>query len=185
MLNKAEKDRLTAAERAYWKNEKMVKFCVNKTLLIFDLRGKIVTIDKHAAETNFCFGYGIWDGTYEDAQATAEYAAKSTMYFLRENHRRAGYADEIERLNNKRWIAYAIPHYCGRQDILYQICLMPRSDFEYKGSLENAIVLTDEECAAYKRKLVEACKLHHKKLTAYLKRYGLTKVNTWSYWADE
>lgn len=45
MLTKNEKDRLTAAERAYWKNEKMVKFCVNKTLLIFDLRGKIVTID--------------------------------------------------------------------------------------------------------------------------------------------
>ena len=56
MLNKQGKERLTAAEHNYWKDESMVKHCVNNAMLLFDLRGKIVIIEKTAIKTDFCFG---------------------------------------------------------------------------------------------------------------------------------
>lgn len=184
MLNKQEKERLTAAERAHWKDERMVKYCVGKAQLLFDLRGKIVVIEKASVETNFCFGYGMWDGTMEEAESRADHATKSTMYFLRQNHRRANYARHISRINDARVVVYAMPEYRD-QDILYGICYMNHWDYECGKLPENAFILTDEEKQAYKKKLAEAALLHHKKLAAYLKRYGLSKIHTWTYWADE
>lgn len=186
-MTKQEKERLTEAERKYWKEESMVKHCVGNTAVLFDLRGKIVPIEKARVRTNFCFGYSDYiEGDYEDANRMANHAGNSEMYFLRENHRRAGYSDIIKDLNDSWYVAYAIPHYCGKSEELYSICFEKKWELETGKKLpENAFILTPEEIQEYKRKLVEAIKLHHKKLAAYLKRYGLSKVNTWTYWQDE
>lgn len=183
MLTKQEKEKLTAAERSEWKDEGMVKYCVNKAMLVYELRGKLVPIDKTTIVTRFCFGYSDYiEGDFESANHMAAYASSNEKYFIRENHKGAVYARTIEMLNDKRFVAYAMPSY-GNVNAPYGI------RFERKWELEklpeNAFILTDEEVQAYKRKLVEACKLHHKKIMAYLKRYGLSKVETWSYWRDE
>lgn len=185
MLNKQEKERLTTIERNYWKNESMVKHCVNNAMLLFDLRGKTVIIEKTAIKTDFCFGYGAFDGDYDSAAGMAAHARKSERYFIRENHRSAPYADTINTLNSSRWIAYAAPKYCGKCEELYNICFV--RDYEYQESklLPNAFVLTADEIKAYKLVLAKAAQEHHKKINTYLKRYGLTKVNSWTYWADE
>lgn len=185
MLTKNEKDRLTAAERAYWKDESMVKHCVNKAMLLFDLRGKIAIIEKTGIKTDFCFGYGVFDGDFDSAAGMAAHARKSECYFIRENHRSAPYADTINTLNSSRWIAYAAPKYCGKCEELYNVCFV--RDYEYQESKlpPNAFVLTADEIKAYKLVLAKAAQEHHKKINTYLKRYGLTKVNSWTYWADE
>lgn len=185
MLSKQDKERLTAAEREYWQNERMVKHCVSEAQAIFNLRDKIVVIEKHKVETHFCFGYSCFGRDIEEAADMAEHAQNSQLYFLRKNHERAGYTSEINNINDGRFIVYAMPTYYGKCDILYSVCYMRHYDYEIKGLPENAFVLTDDELTAYKKALAEAAKEHHKKLAAYLKRYGLTKVNSWTYWQDE
>ena len=186
MLTKQEKERLTAAERSYWKDERMVKHCVSRALLFFDLRGKIFTIEKRDVNTNFCFGYHDYgDFNYDAASDMAAYARQNQLYFLRENHKSAGYAERIHDLDNSRYIVYARPNYTGDCPELYEISFIYKCDYDESRLPQNSFILTDDEKALYKRKLTEACKLHHKKLEAYLKRYGLSKVRSWTYWADE
>lgn len=185
MLNKQGKERLTAAEHNYWKDESMVKHCVNNAMLLFDLRGKIVIIEKTAIKTDFCFGYGVFDGDYDSAPNMAAHARQSKRYFIRENHRNAPYADTINTLNSSRWIAYAAPKYCGKCEELYNICFVRNYEYQESKLPPNAFVLTADEIKAYKLVLAKAAQEHHKKINTYLKRYGLTKVNSWTYWADE
>ena len=184
MLNKEEKAKLTAIESAYWKNERMVKHCVNNAMLLYNWRGKTVVVDKKSIETRFCFGYSdsrYNTDDYDRANAMAEYARKNEQYFIKENHKEAPYAWTINALNNWSWKAYARPRRCGECPDLYSI------DFcrEYEEIPKGGIELTDEEKQAYKAVLVKAVKEHHKKIMAYLKRYGMSKVETWSYWRDE
>lgn len=183
MLNKQEKEKLTALEKAKWKDESMVKYCVNKAAFLYDLRGKTVIVEKHGIETHFCFGYSLsrYDSEdYDRANEMADYASKNEWYFITKNHERAGYASTIEALNDGRWKAYARPEYCGNCPDLYSICFcrwderIPEDGFE----------LTDTEKRGYKLILAKAAQEHHKKIKAYLKRYGLSKVESWSYWQD-
>ena len=46
-------------------------------------------------------------------------------------------------------------------------------------------VLTDKDLADIRAGYVRAMENHRKKVMAYLKKYGLKHVNSWSYWRDE
>lgn len=185
MLTKQEKERLANAEKLNWKDEKMVKYIVDKTMLLFELRGNIVPIEKKSVKTHFCFGYSCHvPDDFENANHMAAYAQKNEMYFLRENHRDAGYARTIDLINDGRYQAVAYRNKRNPEAPM-SINMRNRYDIEVKGIPDNAFILTEEEVQAYKRKLAEACVLHQKKLAAYLKRYGLSKVESWSYWQDE
>lgn len=46
-------------------------------------------------------------------------------------------------------------------------------------------VLTDKDLADIRAGYVRAMENHKKKVMAYLKRFGLKHVNSWSYWRDE
>ena len=183
MLSKEMKEKVTALfTAAYGKDDKMIKYCVGKTLSAFDLRGNTVVIDKCSVQTRFCFGYSDSRYDTEDfdrANNMAAYASRSQIYFLRENHKEAGYADRLCKLNDSRWKFYAYRHYSGEYGISY--C---RAWEEIPTAYE-CFELTDAEKSIYRAELVKAAKEHHKKLAAYLKRYGMSKVETWSYWRDE
>lgn len=184
MLNKQEKARLTEIESVYWRDDHMVKHCVNRASFLHNLRGKIVVVEKQSIKTDFCFGYSLsrYDSeSYDNANEMARYAAENQRYFIKENHRNANYASTISMLNSERWKAYARPHYCGNCPDLYSIGFCR----DWEDIPKDAFVLTDAEKSEYKLTLARACKEHHKKIMAYLKRYGMEKVNTWSYWRDE
>lgn len=185
MLTKQEKERLANAERLVWKDEHMVKYIVDKTMLLFELRGNIVPIEKKSVETRFCFGYSCHvPDDFENANRMVVHARKNEMYFLRENHRNADYARTINLINKGYLQAVA---FCNTRnpEAPMTINLRNKYDIEVEGLPDNAFILTEEEVQAYKQKLAEACVLHQKKLAAYLKRYGLSKVESWSYWQDE
>ena len=81
-------------------------------------------------------------------------------------------------------MAYMIPHYCGQDEDCKIYCINFVNAWDEDKIPENAIKLTKEELSSYKKALVEAIRAFTKRLNAYLKRYGMSKVNTWSYWAD-
>lgn len=49
----------------------------------------------------------------------------------------------------------------------------------------NLYILTDKDLEDIRAGYVRALEQHKKKVERYLKRYGLKKVRTWSYWRDE
>lgn len=65
-----------------------------------------------------------------------------------------------------------------------KICIQLTFAEPWEDIPEDAFELTEMEKQVYKMELVKAIKEHHKKIMAYLKRYGMEKVNTWSYWQD-
>ena len=177
------KEKLSALYAEVWHNDPgMIKHCVGKTLSAFELRGKVVTVEKCRIQTNFCFGYSLSrydDEDFDRANAMVRHAMSNENYFMRENHKEAGYAAEIDRLNDSRWKFYARSEY-GTENLYYIGKVRAWEEIP-----EGAFELTDAEKSIYKSELTAAAKAHHKKIAAYLKRYGLSKVNAWSYWRDE
>lgn len=133
--------------------------------------GGLVEFVKPEIETSFCFGYGIC-GTYEEALKSKANAKED--YFLRENLR--GIDDRIEELKSN--------------DILFIYCNAANIEVSRNWSntpLQNweTVMMNDTDRA----RLLEACKLQRakfeKRLHAYLKRYGLSKIKKWTYWENE
>lgn len=133
--------------------------------------GGLVEFVKPEIETSFCFGYGIC-GTYEEALKSKANAKED--YFLRENLR--GIDDRIEELKSN--------------DILF--IYRNAANIEVSRNWSNTplqnwktVMMNDTDRA----RLLEACKLQRakfeKRLHAYLKRYGVSKIKKWTYWDNE
>lgn len=214
MLNKIEKDLLTAEFSQVWgKDSKMTKYCVSKTSNYAVLPdGKIITIDKQGIETRFCFGESGYD--YDDAQAAAAHARKSEEYFKSENMKSFNeWVDDLQEaitflkendlgkfaavIGEKNY--YRQPDGCklayisfirwyevidaleaaGESTIISE---MPGKTINYRGQLVRLATIDELNIIldAYKQARTE----HEKKVNSYLKRYGLTKVHSWTYWRD-
>lgn len=189
-------------------------FCVSKCAEIVTLPGgDFITIEKRPIEKDFCFGYSDSARDTEDydrAQRMAHHAATHEEYFINENMEY--YRDKLDALRGEgehardSW-GYVIP--LLRTSYINQPENSPLKTLELArlavvldalgGSGDLAAikgttiqiqgnpyrVCTDEE-----RKLIIAgyervANAHEKRIKTYLKRYGLTKVRTWSYWRDE
>ena len=195
--------------KAYDSSPKWLKYFMDKTATIAELpNGDILPIDKQTIETRFCFGESGYD--YEEASDMAHVARTSETYFKAENMKE--FNDTIERLKEKetdylnwRVVLYKIKGWCGRKpaegckligmkfmqlhDIIDALggscCLadLPGTEFTDRyGDTYRIPTKEEKECIlnAYE----QARAAHEKKVDAYLKRYGTSKVHSWTYWRD-
>lgn len=190
-------------DKYVWEGDKhMTDFCVKGVEWFVELpNGMIIPIDKKSIETRFCFGYSTCGqgAEYEDANESADNARKSVTHFIRENM--AYYDDLIEWLSdeNKR---HTNPPFLRVE----YWSLAPNSIFRSITSSYNYgeaekywykqgewvlngnnidYVPTFKELDLIIDGLKIARQMHLKKVMAYLKRYGLSKINVWTYWVDE
>lgn len=202
---KVDKELLRAEYSKVWETEKMIDYCVNKTAAVAILpAGEIITIDKQAIETRFCFGESGYD--FEEASAAAAHAATSESYFKRENMKSFNsYLKDLEgaKTFEGRTVATIHPRaWSGQADDCRLSCLnwkrltavlddlggsaflseLPGKTIE-KGE-HSYRVLTNEEIDIIEAAVKAAAEAHEKKVDAYLKRYGMSKVHTWTYWRD-
>ena len=186
-------------------NERMTDYCVNSTAAVAELpNGDLLTIDKQKIEKYFCFGESGYD--YEDALRMASHARTSKTYFKSENMKEfRRLLDNIEEADQEAGTVKLViftTHYtdqpsdcrlrgwgwrrvseiiddCGGSAFL--------SDLPGK-ELPNAVspyrVATAEELAIFKAAAMDAAKAHERKVDSYLKRYGTSKVQSWTYWRD-
>lgn len=197
-------------ERVWHGDEKMIRYGLGKVAEITELsNGLFFTIEKERIETDFCFGYSDSPYNTEDydrANNMAHHARTNEDYFFNENMKKYREALEILNTGERHYVRYMPTlhpcyteydenrRYCALRfltvgDVLE--ALGGSGDLEaIKGTTINSrgydyYVCTDEDLdrirAAYDRVLNS----HEKKVRAYLKRYGLSKVNSWSYWRDE
>lgn len=170
-----------------WRNDqKMVDFCVKEAGRIVELEnGDIIAIKKPSIQKSFCFGYS--DSRYDNedynrAENMAAHAKKNTEYFLEQNlhdinqmiAKLEGADDRIEfRIRTK---------YYGQPENSPFKCIEQYFRWDEKG--QKYPVLEGENL----QRVIEGYKIvkadFEKRLNTYLKRYGLSKVKTWSYWQD-
>ena len=143
--------------------------------------GKIVEIEKPKMQTNFCFGYDWVDPNGEEEDAAdkmAEYAKKSQEYFIKKN------LEQVDKLIERA----DIPGYKGYlwssgTENIYSVSFMDeyRRMGAFNGKGEE---LTEEDKTTYINALKDCKARFEKRLQSYLKRYGMSKVRTWSYVID-
>lgn len=204
---KVDKEALRAEFAKAWGSQEMIDFCVNKVAAAAILpSGEIVTVDKQSIETRFCFGESGYD--YEEAQAAARHAAQSQDYFRAENmsHFDKWISDleEARNMTGNYLLTINAGCYngqtadCKLRSINFQriskvlddlggsafLADLPGQTITERGSGRNYRIATREEVDAILTAYKEARAAHEKKVNAYLKRYGMSKVDTWTYWID-
>lgn len=172
--------------RKVWGNdEQMAKYCTNKVLEYFILRdGFFVAFDKKPIEKDFPCGYGYGAGRdCDEAYDLAKYKSESVDYFISRNM--SDYEEEIEHLEYMfgcKWGAFR--NNPKGNEIYIMVDANQWYDlYDRQGKL--LFELTDDEKREYIKVLKSARDKHRKKVDTYLKKYGLSKVRTWVYWADE
>ena len=144
--------------------------------------GDICVIDKPRIETNFCFGYGMYlrsDEEEERAAFSMEAKARTDeSYFISQNLKPLD--DWIEALQDTRRIWVKRTAYINQKD-RHLVSITSYQPWELP---ENAAVLTQEEINSLVAGYEEVKQAFTKRLNTYLKRYGLSKLNTWTYLRD-
>lgn len=171
-----------------WKGDsKMVDFCLKEAAYIVELEnGDIVVIEKPRIETRFCFGYSDsrYDTEdYDRANDMAEHAKRSQEYFLEQN---------LDGINKT----------IGQMEGTIPSSFEWRLRVPYTGQPEGsklkslgAYYWSDEHAKQFPeisgadlQRVIDGYKIvkadFEKRLNTYLKRYGMSKVKTWSYWQD-
>lgn len=194
-------DRYMAEHSAAHPNadEKYTKWLRGQIARIVELEnGELLEIEKPSIKTDFCFGYG-YNGIstqqeIDDAYDAMHYADTNESYFLRKNlEQLTETRDRIsEYLNSER------PDYCGTSPRVPYLC--DRYDGSKIKSLYFMRVWDYEEMPVQTKKLYRQAtaeeqkrifsayeieiKVFEKRLQTYLKRYGLSKLHTWTYLSD-
>lgn len=200
MTQKELKAAYTEELKKAWNDDEMVKYCSKSTAFVIEHNGALYGIEKPKIETSFCFGYGI-NGIADTeqertAEAMAEAARKSKEYFINQNLENLNrWIKSLQKILDdmgKNWAEGSHPrymietgeHYGGQKEdcrLRYYSIVDTFNTFNgTMGKICNDTELIKKLIAGYKEVKTEFIK----RLNAYLKRYGMSKVKTWSYLSD-
>ena len=175
------------ATEVWPKSPDMVDYCVKESAYIIELtNGDIIDIEKPRIETRFCFGYRLSSSDneeYDDANRMADYAKQSEEYFIEENLK--GINQTIGQLEGTIPNSYTFRtrvKYCNSPDDSKIKSLVFDGRWGERGAEFPELSAEDLQRVIDGYKIVKAS--FEKRLKTYLKRYGMSKVKTWSYWQD-
>lgn len=193
-------------DKYVWEGDKhMTDFCVKGVEWFVELpNGMIIPFEKHHIETRFCFGYSLsrYDSeSFDNANEMARHAQESVTYFVRQNMKCYEWGEDALFGKGRFEYTWREPYlrvqYTGLPKDSNIRCLSFASGGIYgyekymnkKGQFVEIdrfidYVPNDEEREIIAHGYAIAKQLHYKKVMAYLKRYGLSKVDTWTYWQD-
>lgn len=179
-----------------WTSENMRNYARKNIGYIVELdNGDIMDIEKPRIETSFCFGFGMYgidpNGEGQERASKAEQTARTdSSYFISENLK--GLDSMIEALKDKEtYYFYKYLHYSGQESGSHlkaiSYCRLGNTP-EYEpwrwSNLRDFEEITDKERESILKGYEEVKKAFIKRLNTYLKRYGLSKLNTWTYLVD-
>ena len=166
-------------------NLHMLEYCCKNGTPYILSGDEFIVIDKPEIKTRFCFGYQTdYSGhEYDDAERLRERCAKSVEYFRTKNTQ--PFTDILCRLKDTSERAYKQIHY--RRGEKQMSIAMPynRDAYERMNRANTLTELTESERAAVVAAYETELNKLNKRLDNYLKRYGLSRLKTWTYWTDE
>lgn len=146
--------------------------------------GHYVEFEKPYIKKDFCFGHGQNGiSTQEEVEIAcdnAHYARTNEGYFLQENL--SQYDEMLETLNGDEKL-YLIQNYRKPSKIA---CIRTEEYFRHYEWDRQLIVeeLSDYDIEELKKMVKKEKEKFAKRLNTYLKRYGLSKVHSWTYLVD-
>lgn len=181
-----------------WHDDKMVAYCSKSVAVIIEHNGELFGIEKPKIETRFCFGYGMNGITDAEQEASAEsmvkVARESKDYFINQNllsiNRWIVSLKDILDDMSRNWAEGSYPRhmietgkqYYGQTD---DCRLRYYSIVDMFGGANRGEICNDTELIEKLLDGYEVVKTEFvKRLNTYLKRYGMSKVKTWSYLVD-
>ena len=180
---------IDTVSRDVWpESQHMVDYCADKLAYVVQFEdGSIMSIDKPRIEKDFCFGYSLNNRnteSYDNANDMVTYAANDSDYFMEKN---LGELDNMISLldgtQQHRYQFYLITPFYGQPvtSILKGLVQCGEDEAERRG--HKPLSTFDRFAVLEGYRIVREGFV--KRLDTYLKKYGLSKVNTWSYWRDE
>lgn len=157
---------------------------------IFDVailsNGYMVEVEKHSIETSFCFGYGMNGVSFgnddEDAERARQHAATHESYFIKKNMEKV--EQYIKWVEDCEDIRLRVKYYNSPENSVVRD-LEFLDDHHYANQRDTHLPKLTEEDRAVVLEVLNAEKANfEKRLQTYLKRYGLSKLNTWTYLRD-
>lgn len=203
--NRATPEEVRTEYAKIW-DEKMTDYCTKKVAICVKLPGgELIPIEKQSIKKDFCFGESGYD--YEDAIRSAAAACTNQEYFIAENMKYFGeMLQDIENhihlvgnylmtISNSRYSNDNSKIHYIRFEKITKILddlggsanieeLKLGQTISETGSSRTYKIITDEEAKIILDAYKQAAAAHKKKVDSYLKRYGLSKVNSWTYWRD-
>lgn len=173
-----------------WENSpKMIKYCVGEisSAVKFE-NGFILAFNKKTIKKRFCFGVGAYatctDEEQERASNMVEKSRNDVAYFLEENFKESfGFTDKLIKEESDGWNIYAKITRAGDESkecyLVSEKQILHRDDKK-----EDFYKLTDSDIENLKNELASEKEKFQKRLNIYLKKFGLSKVNSWSYIVD-
>lgn len=196
------KQYLEVLRTIYPRSQSMQEYCISEADEIVTLEnGIFFVIEKQKIKTDFCFGYSLsrYDSEdYHRANRCVNNAYENQEYFVRENLRH--YRQILEKISDDSFIPVLRNHYNAREtSSLKSLDFIRCWDWEMKLRQQSAeeivsenntanrqyYLLTKSDIDVVKTAYEYAMARQEKKVRAYLKRYGLSKIHAWSYWRDE
>ena len=192
---------LEVLKTVYPRSQSMQEYYISEADEIVTLgNGMFFVIEKQKIETYFCFGYSCsqYDSEdYDRANRCVENAYSNEEFFVRENLRH--YRQILEKISDDSFVPVLRNHYNAREtgnlkslDFIrcwdWEMKLRQQSAEEIVSENDTAnhqyYLLTKSDIDVVKTAYRNAMQRQEKKVRAYLKRYGLSKVHAWSYWRD-
>ena len=188
-----------ALQAIYADDQGMVEWCMKQAEIIVKVGQYLLPIEKRKVDKHFCFGYSdCGQGQdYLTALKGADNARNNPDYFKGQNLKYyREWLDDIDHFN-----ALALTTSYGKESAIR--CLTPYDWLEVldavggearmedlKGTLvkvngREAYILTDDDRQIIRDAYIQAMKAQEKRLDAYLKRYGTSKIKAWTYWLDD
>ena len=140
------------------------------------LGGEYYLIEKPSIDNKFCFHDEGPD--YELYKSLCADERKMADYFLSENL--SCFDNKIERITKGDYGDKRVWKNACYRDKQLELCFYSSCGTPSGGYTE----CTDEEKALILKGLQFGRELFKSRLEAYLKRYGVSKIHTWTYWAD-
>ena len=136
------------------------------------INGHYKLIEKPSIENRFCFHDEGPD--YEFYETLCADDKKMEQYFIDKNERE--FTCKLERIEKGELVRIKDSDYMNQMEVYIG------SSWSYRD--DDARQATDEEKALIVEGLKYGLAQFRKRLDAYLKRYGISKLHTWTYWAD-
>jgi len=169
-----------------WNSPNMQKYCIGELSNGYELQnGFLVEFTKPRIKKDFCFGAGYCGLTtneeWERANKMAEHARSSEDYFIKKNFEEN--FEQIEKVLNSEEKIYFLP-YKPYGNVAYLKTEKYMVIYANDTEKNIAVQIPKIDIEGLKGILQEEKQKFMKRLNTYLKKYGLSKINSWSYLVD-
>ena len=170
----------------YHGDKRMIDYCKGKADYLVELDdGCIIALEKPDIKKHFCFGYSLSredSESYDAANEAAADAEKNIGHFIAENMKELDH--RLKTLRDSGRFAFYVQDAFYSQSPDNKIrCLITQDKWEQEHLGLREISARELQALIDGYEVVKGNFL--KRLNIYLKKYGLSKIQTWSYWRDE